>query len=135
MATTSDSRLRGPVFNYVLPYQTLGEFFHSTLLQFTLCSLCTAPVHSLFTLHCSSSLFVHSTLLQFTLCSLYTAPVHSLFTLHCSSSLSYIFVKEYLVIDSGRYLCTNSLRALIATSPCASQRSRNCVPLNRFARD
>ena len=34
------------------------------------------------------------------------------FILHCSSSLSCI--NEYLAIDTGGYLCTNSLRALIA---------------------
>ena len=41
----------------------------------------------------------------------------------------------YLAIDSGGYLCTNSLCALIAASLGASQRSRNDVPLNRFAKE
>ena len=35
MATTSDSRLRGPELIYVLAFQTLGKCFHSILLQFT----------------------------------------------------------------------------------------------------
>ena len=43
-------------------------------------------------------------------------------------------MNEYLAIDSGGYLGTNSLYASIAASLGASQRSRNGVPLNRIAR-
>ena len=57
------------------------------------------------------------------------------FTLHCSNSLSYIFMNVYLAIDSGGYLYANNLCALIAALLGASQRSRNGVPLNRFARE
>ena len=44
-------------------------------------------------------------------------------------------MNEYLAVDSGGYLCTNSLCALIAASLRASQRCRNGVQLNRFARE
>ena len=37
-------------------------------------------------------------------------------------------MNEYLAVDSGGYLCTNSLCALIAAWLRASQRSRNGVP-------
>ena len=57
----------------------------------------------------------------------------SLYTLRCSSSLS--SRDEYLVIDSGGYLCTNSLRALVAAWLDASPRSRDGVLLNRLARE
>ena len=62
-------------------------------------------------------------------------PWASFFTLYYFSSLGYILVNVYLAIDSGGYLCTNSLCALIAASLGASHRSRNDVPLNRFARE
>ena len=67
----------------------------------------------------------------------YVLPCQTLctfFTLHCSSSLSYICMNEYLAMDIGGYLGMNSLYASIAVSLGASQRSRNGVALNRFAR-
>ena len=47
------------------------------------------------------------------------------FTLHCSGSRSW--VNEYLAIDIGGYLYTNSLCELIAVWLDASQRSRDGV--------
>ena len=44
-------------------------------------------------------------------------------------------LNEYLVIYIRGYLCTNSLRTLIATWLDASQRSRGGVRLNRSARE
>ena len=51
----------------------------------------------------------------------------SYFTPQCSSSIS--CMNEYLAIDSGRYLCMNSLRALFATRLDVFQRSRDSVRL------
>ena len=39
----------------------------------------------------------------------------SILTLHCSRSLN--CVNEYMARDSGGYLCTNNLRALITEKP------------------
>ena len=50
--------------------------------------------------------------------SLYIAPVH----------LAILVKNEYVAVDSGGYLCTNSLCALIEAWLHASQRSRNGVP-------
>ena len=50
--------------------------------------------------------------------SLYIAPVH----------IAMFVMNEYLAVDSGGYLCTNSICALIAAWLRASQRSRNGVP-------
>ena len=50
------------------------------------------------------------------------------------SSLQFTQLYEYLAIDSGEYLCTNNLRALIAARLAAPQRSRDGVQLNYFVR-
>ena len=50
------------------------------------------------------------------------------FTLHIPSSLSSVY--EYLVIDSGGYLCMNNLHILIVVWLNASQRSPDGVQLN-----
>ena len=50
------------------------------------------------------------------------------FNLHCSSSLTCMNV--YMTIDSGGYLCTNSLCVLIASWLDASPRSLDDVWLN-----
>ena len=55
------------------------------------------------------------------LCSPYRTFVN-VFTLHCSSALR--CMDSFLAIDSGGYVCTNSLRALIAVSLDACERSR-----------
>ena len=60
-------------------------------------------------------------------------PGAGFFTLYCSNSLS--CTNEYLVIDSGGYLCTESLRALIAAWLDASQRSRGGVRLKGSVRE
>ena len=52
------------------------------------------------------------------------------FTLHCFNS--HCCTNEYLAIDSGGYLCTNSLRASVAAWLDDSQRSRCGVLLNRL---
>ena len=52
-------------------------------------------------------------------------PWAGVFTIHCSSSLSCMNV--YMTIDSGGYLCANSLRALIAEWLDVSPRSRDGV--------
>ena len=44
-------------------------------------------------------------------------------------------MNEYLAIYSGRYLYTNNRRPLISAWLYASQRSRDDVWLNRFARE
>ena len=55
------------------------------------------------------------------------------FTSRC---LSYFSSKnKYLVIDIGGYLCTNSLRTVIAAWLNTSQRSRDGVQMNRSARE
>ena len=42
---------------------------------------------------------------------------------------------EHVAADSGAYLCTNSLRPLIAAWLAAALRSRDGVYLNRFVRE
>ena len=60
-------------------------------------------------------------------------PWASVSTLHCSSSIR--CMNEYLVIDIGAYLFTNSLRALIAGWLSGSERRRDDVPLNMFVKE
>ena len=59
-------------------------------------------------------------------------PWASCFSLHGSSSLN--CMKQYLVIDSGGYVCSNTLCPVIAVWQGASQTSRNYVRLNWSAK-
>ena len=55
----------------------------------------------------------------------HVGPWTSSFTLHCSNSLTYM--NDYLAIDSGEYLWTNSLCRLIAMWLGTSKKSQDCV--------
>ena len=69
---------------------------------------------------------------EFRIMCCHAKPGAILFTLHCSSSLR--CMNEYLAIDSGGYLCTNTLQALVAPWLDASLRSRDGDRLHRHAR-
>ena len=56
----------------------------------------------------------------------------SLSAQHCSSSLS--CMKDYMAVDSGGYVCTNSLPTLTAVWLDASQRRQSSFQLNVSAR-